>query len=509
MQLKTKPSVSSSHSRDNIFILCILLLTAYMLYFKIPFPGTDEIIYKEPAFRISSGLSFASPAVTGVHPGIDTLFVHYPQGYPYSLGLWFKIFGFSISSSLLFSYFISFSILVLLLYLYRSSLSQGMSAIAYGFIFVSWSIAILAADRPDSLEILALLIVLIFLRSKYSILKGSDLILCLLICLAILISPMQAILALPYLFFHYLEIKKLKVSSFVAFIAVSLGGIVLALSVWSTVFLSDPSSFKRQFIDSVLDVSKEASQTNPVDGIRFMMHYGYLYCYLPLLFILFLRTVFSKKEKSENHKFFLLQFFSLAMIWGALIFKVQTKYTYLNVFYIFFLYILGVNDLNQRRNFGNQKLNFTVLFCIILAAAPLLRMILIPLSWNSMDFYEYNKKRILETIPEGKTVLTDPRFWHLLGPNHRVYDMGFSPQEIYRSDYLLLSSGGSGKSGQLLLNLDSVDSDYFHKHFYLKDSTVMKDEEANHIFGFPITKSRWSYRYALYERKAVNPVERK
>ena len=82
------------------FLLCIICLSVYFLVFKIPYPGKDDLILKQPGINFFSGKGFSAPAITGLYPGVEKLFIEYPPVYPMLYGVWFFIFGFSLFSSM-------------------------------------------------------------------------------------------------------------------------------------------------------------------------------------------------------------------------------------------------------------------------------------------------------------------------------------------------------------------------------------------------------------------------
>lgn len=122
---------------------------------------------------------------------------------------------------------------------------------------------------------------------------------------------------------------------------------------------------------------------------------------------------------------------------------------------------------------------------------------MLPLSWDRQDLYDYNSKLILSNIPKGSALLTDPEFWYVFNENYRIFDAAFGSCNILNCDYILLAGRGASSTA-IRSPFRNKYKDYFYKNFKVKLSTL--SSTPNEIFGFAIARSRWCYRFILYER---------
>jgi len=234
--------MSSFLKRDSIFIAVLILLSLYMCINKIPFPGTDDMIFKEPAYRISMGLTPAAPSAIGRFPGIEKLAVWYPPVYFFLLGGWYYIFGFSLTSSLIFSLLICGLVAFLFIDLLKKSLGSPLPFVAYGLTLVVWSICVNNIDRPDPLYIaLGLLLILILKKinpqaNDFKIYIFSSL----LIGLSLATSPVIGVILLPFYFTLFLSHQGFKFNSILKFVSMAISGIFICLLLWATIFIKEP-----------------------------------------------------------------------------------------------------------------------------------------------------------------------------------------------------------------------------------------------------------------------------
>ena len=500
-----------ANSRIVVFLLLIAFISIYLLYFKIPPPWTDDCILKEPAFTLSKGLGFAAPSVTGYRLGIEKLFLHYPPFYMIFFAGWFKIFGFSIVTSMAVSFLMVGISAYLLVKLFETILGYSLPKIGYGLVFVCWRLAIsdFSICRPDSLLILLLLVLLnILYRIKPIKMDRFFLAIAIFMSLCLLTSPVLGPLFLfVYVFFCYVSILENTRKSVLFFVMIgSLSG-VLALVFWSPFCLMKFAYFKSQFLDSFSnDSSLIVSLESVVNALRFNFHHGMLLqnvtlpCMLMALALPFYLNVISDSKKRKE----VLPLTALIAIWVFLIVDVQTKFPYLSVCDFFLVQVLGVAFIKYRGAITDFKLkgvmNAVLLAGIIYASSPIITVMAIPLTWVKSDTYQYNARRILQQIPKGSLVLGDVKFWYMLMADYRFRDGFFTPSSIYDSEYVLLDKKEFRPSNMSEEKKQELKS-YFDNNFILIDSTAL--DEPNRLWGVTISQSRLSYRFSLYRRKTL------
>jgi hypothetical protein len=490
-----EPRKTSPRAEVKFFLL-LFGLSLYLTFFKIPFPEVDDLAYKEAAYRLSQGLGLSAPGVQGVYPGSERLFAFYPPVHSFLLGGWFLAFGFSLGSSLLFSLLLCGAIALLCVRLCRGAPGDSPPKIIYGLAFVAWTLALSGIHRPDPLYVLFGLMLLWTFDKRLPCPQGdwpTHLFCVLLIALGVGTSPGMGVFMLPYFAVIFTAASGFTRKSFLLFLGDAFLGVVLALCAWAWVVRAEPQLFWDHFLHRALTL-------RVVGGHPHL----YLFLCLPLMFFLFLAVLgwAAKDPPSPSKKALLLQLLVLSGLW-IFFFFVRTKGTYLTMIHITLIVLCG-------KAFSHGLLTIKGLFLrrlwrgaawsgIFLAALPFVRMAAMPLTWNSSDSYGYNGERILSQVPRGAAVLSDVQFWTLLAPGHRVYDAHFSPSMIFKSDYVLLAGSGSGRPGVARLPFSGVARQYFDRNFVRKDSTLLN--VPNQLWGLPLARSRWSYRYDLYERQ--------
>jgi hypothetical protein len=97
-------------------------------------------------------------------------------------------------------------------------------------------------------------------------------------------------------------------------------------------------------------------------------------------------------------------------------------------------------------------------------------------------------------------VLTDAPLWHALATHARIRD-GFFVREagLRDADYVVSVNNGSGEAGLSVIRSDRRARALLESQFRLVDSTLIA--EPNRLLGVPISRSRWGYRWELFERK--------
>lgn len=493
----------------NIFFLLLFFISIYFLIHKLPFPGIDDLFFKEPGIRLLRGLGFSVPSATGCFPGIEKLLAQYPAVYPFIFGTWFLVFGLSMSSSLSLSFLICAAIAFIQALLFREVLGKRLPGYIYGLIFFSWTIATGAIHRPDPLLTLlglSLLLIIIQKASKKATFL-TQLIIVLLMGLSMGTSPALGALLMVYMFFVLISIKGFRVQTIKTFsIWCSLGVVLCALIWWATL-----RSAPHLFMDQVIRAGLEDMDARALlEGIKFSFRYGNSLFYVPLiayLTLLFAAGTFLEKNKQKRN-FLLWQFLGVIFVWISLMIKLPGKFTYRQAFFAFFVFICGVAAVkffeSVRNIYLKKVLIFILFFCIGISYLPFFRGLALPLTWEKQDTYAYNKELILNNVPKGSKVLTDVRFWYIFDKDYEIYDLYFGSFNIYICDYVLLVSGGSGKPEVAPLYFFSGERDvpYFHKNFTKQLSTM--SNQPNRLFGLPISRSRWCYRFQLYKRRTAN-----
>lgn len=498
---------------DYIFFLIIGALSLYLFVFKLPFPGTDDLVYKQPGASLAKGLGLTAPALKNYLPEVDRLFAHYPPIYPFLYGIWFSLFGFSFSSSLALSLFIAYLIAIGYVLLFKFSLKEQIPSYLYGLIFFSWCSAITAMHRPDILFILLALSLLLVVTKTAS--KELTFIvqfyIIFLLGLSLATSFGLGLLFIVYLFFVLISVKGLKASSVKTFCLWAFFGIALSLLIWFVQLYPDPYLIKLQFIDPYLFGWQLLGSLGMHNFINAIIHgsvfsFYRLFHYLPLIVFLsavFIAYLLLSKEKEEK-KFLTWQFSGLSLVLFFLFIKLTHKNTYITVFVLFLVFIYGIALVKIIE--GVKGLHYKRLFIFItfvflfISWSPSLRMFLLPLTWEKEDTYSYNKELIEKNIKKGSKVLTDVGFWYALNNDYDIYESYFASSNIYDCSYVLLRSGGSGKADLAVLPIIPDDQKkYFHENFTLQLNTM--SDEPNKLFGLPISKSRWCYRFELYKRR--------
>jgi hypothetical protein len=81
---------------------------------------------------------------------------------------------------------------------------------------------------------------------------------------------------------------------------------------------------------------------------------------------------------------------------------------------------------------------------------------------------------------------------------YEIFDKYFAPSNINICDYVLVGGGGRGKPNNKTPPIDTCYLPYFNSNFTRQLNTTL--DQPNKLFGFPISRSRWSYRFELYKR---------
>jgi hypothetical protein len=497
-----KDKIAGSNRLPKIFFFFLVCVSLYLLFFNLPFPDTDDLAYKQAGVSLFRGLGFSAPGLTGLVPGVERIFLFYPPAYPFLYGLWFAIFGFSISSSLTLSLLICCLVTFVQYRLFKVVTDKEPQGYVYGLLFFSWTLVLKAVHRPDAL--LALLVLSLFLlvmKSKEHLSTKHKIGIALLIGLSLATSFFLGMLSIAYIGMVFISARRFSIRAVKNLIFLFALGFILLFLLWWIPGHSDPPLFKLQlsaFTDGVFNLNDLISQLKQGADIHYK--HGFTVFYLPLLlFLIFIsiRGMLSEHDRAKR-KTLIARFVSIVIIWLLISAISLRRYLYLELFYT--LFICGV-VFPIIGHFLNSRVAKRILYlCLFVAFLPFLKTtLLFPLTWNTQDSYTYNKKLILQNIPRGSKIVTPPVFWYVFDRDFQVFDPSCSRQAIYHCDYVLLAGGGSGKAGAPLMDLYGFEPDYFKRNF-IKQLSTMSDQ-PNKLFGMPISKSRWCYRFQLYKRR--------
>jgi hypothetical protein len=473
--------------------------------FRLPFPGTDDLAYKQAGVNFFRGLGFCAPGLIGAVPGIEKHFLRYPPLYPFIYGVWFFLFGFSLSASLFLSYLICGFITFKQCQLFEVIAKRKAPLYIYGLIFFSWTIALKEISRPDpllTLFVLTLLKLLInelpkglTLRIKISII--------LLVGLSLVTSIVLGILSLIYIYFVFVSVRGFSIRTTRDFIILFACGFAFCILIWWLAGHSSLYLFRSQLIHPYY--RRLFSIRYPLlFSLAIINHFKFAFTlfYLPLIIFLIyaaVRNIILERDRIKK-SFLYWQFSGIIIVWLILITVAPQQYTYFQVFYTIF--ITGVVFQITAEFFEKPKIKRIFYLCLFISYLPFFKTtLLIPLTWEKQDTYEYNKKLILAEVPAGSRVTTDARFWYLFDKNYAVFDLRKFQSHITGPwDYVLLASGGSGKPDAPLVHLGYFGL-YSFKQYFVKQLGTMSNQ-PNRLFGiFPISKSRWCYRFELYKRR--------
>jgi len=487
----------------NWFFLILLFIFLYLYVFKLPFPGTDDLFFKEAGVSLIRGQGFRAPGLIGFSPDIEKHFVWYPPLYPFIYGIWFFLFGFSISNSLVLSYLICGLIAFRQCQLYDAMAKTKTPFYIYGLISFSWTIALKEIHRPDALLTLFVLSLLLLLIKKIT--KGltlsDNLNIIFLIGLSLATSFALGILSMVYIYFVFVSMQGFSIRTTKNFFSLFTFGFAICSLIWWLSFHSAPYLFKTQFIEFLYN------RLFPIEYLSILPYtiinhfkFGFSLFYLPLIIFLIFVTIKSIILESDMIKKNLIfwQFLGIVIAWLILVIIVPYRYTYFQVFYTIF--ISGVVFQISAKLFEKSRIKRFFYLCLFISYLPFFKTtFLLPLTWNKQDMYGYNKRLILSNVSKGSKIITDPRFWYLFDKDYEVFSPSSSYSVIHSCDYVLLASGGGGSPSVPLNQMVQNELSYFKQNF-IKHLSSMTNQ-PNKLFGIPISRSRWSYRFELYKRK--------
>src|SRR5262245_22951341 len=84
----------------------LAIASAMLVYWEIPAPRGDDAAYKSPAAEWAQHGRMIVPGLTGLLTTADQGFAHYPPLFPLIYGLWYRVWGFGLRSTLACSFVI-------------------------------------------------------------------------------------------------------------------------------------------------------------------------------------------------------------------------------------------------------------------------------------------------------------------------------------------------------------------------------------------------------------------
>lgn len=491
------------NQHDCRFFIIVAIISVILFIFKLPFPWTDDLAYKQAGASFAKGIGFAAPGLKGYLPEVERVFAHCPPIYPFLFGLWFSIFNFSLSSSLALSILICYLIMFLYVLLFKTKLKKFPLYI-YGLIFYVWCNAVVAIHRPDTLFLLlalsTLLIIFKITSERMTFITQFSIIM--LLGLSLAASPGLGLLFLVYLFFVLVSIRGFNMQTIRTCCIWSFFSIALFILFWWIFLRSDFYLVKSQFIDPQILRQILGKHMTIKEGLIFTFYRTFQYIPLTILLtVIFFACILLYKNK---RKFLISQFLGIAIVLSFLLIKLPHKSTYITVFLSLAAFIFGMSLIsvieNSKNLYFKKMLVLATFFSLLISCAPVIRMAFFPLTWNKADTYDYNIKLIQNNIKKGSKVLTDVIFWYGLNKDYEIFDAYFASGNLYDCSYVLSAGCGSGKPDlPVLPRLNDEQRRYFYENFTKQLSTL--SNEPNKIFGIPISRSRWSYRFVLYKRK--------
>lgn len=503
-------AASKPQSLQNIltpFILFVAIIAAESFWCVsngLPFPSIDDLAYKYAGFQLVHHGQFAAPALEGYYKGFEKIFLLNPPLYPLCFAAWISVFGFSLTSSLAFGFFIHFVNAVLLykivnkLGAYKSD-TWGFAAGLVYFFFLTY------LDRPETLSILFGLIAYyighfipgVGMKLR-TVLAGA------LMGLAISAQIIVGRLYLIFLFFSLLDKTRFKESlRFMAAVAIISIGVLLLI--WLPLIIPNKEYFIEQFIKNSLSnvVENRPILKNLAEVFRYFM-FNLPLGVLLLVFLLFRRlTKGNSKAEKPAHDY---EICGVLVTVALCIIFASRKSTYFAAL-LPLIFIASVPAIASWNGHANTRKFFGSLFKMAIIASvcvyfiPAVRLNLLPFSWQPQDRQEVSYRRIQRQVPPGAKILTDVMFWYALAKRATIYDGHFTLHEqIENCDHVILCANGSGVAGVPLILRNPSNQRYMEKYFKVVDSTLLS--EPNNIFGVPISYSRSGYRYVLFERKA-------
>ena len=135
-----------------------------------PCPQVDDAIYKSPAAELVQHGRFAIPCGTGYFARAGEVFACYPPIFPLVISAWYRVFDFSLSSSLAFMYAIHLGTALLLMTLAErwsgdcDGISRGAQRYLVSVVGLTHISNLAFFDRQEELALLFVLLQLLFVR---------------------------------------------------------------------------------------------------------------------------------------------------------------------------------------------------------------------------------------------------------------------------------------------------------------------------------------------------------
>lgn len=490
------------NKREIGFWAIIVSASLYLMYFYLPFPDIDDMVFKLVSLNFIKYGKFTAPGLIGYLPSLDKGFAWYPPLYPLLYATWFKVFGFSLLSEHMLFFIICGLLVYLQCLLYKQNNNNKIPLYIFTIIFFCWTLALDAVSRPDTL-FAALALLLLFYTDKIGERLGlkEKITICILLALSLATSLALGLLLSVYMLFLSASQDKAWYKNFRERIFLFTSAIFLSMVIWLSVLHFEVSLFIKQtlpFFANHLYEFYKLTLTHPWPSIRRYIRYEHLLFHFPLMVYLFfvaLKYRFHEREQFKKRKLS-LRIIGASVILIFLAFPFALRPAYCRVF--FTIFASSIIFLIPQAFFERKAWVKPCLYLFLsISLLPFIRENLsLPLTWKKQDTYGYNRKLILNKIPLGTKVITDPMFWYILGENYEVFDLNFS-RPLADADYILASGVGSGEPDMASLDFNKKENDYFLKNYIKYFSTLAMD--PNTILGVPISRSRWSYRFEIYK----------
>jgi len=500
---------SSSFSLLMLLVVC-LVEAGWMISNGLPFPGTDDLEFKQAGFELVSNGRFAAPALEGYYRGLEKVFLITPPLYPLTFALWISLFGFSLKSSITFGFVLRLLSTMALYVLVRKIhpfLSHWWAVLTAGSYFFLPDYM----DRPEALTTALGLFALLIVCShpdRQGLLRG--LMIGVLLGCACSAQPIVGGLYTIYVCASLMGASSSGKTGIRRVTHVIAASVLTFLLIWSPLVLQNLEYFYHQFIQ--LFLKNIGWSTKATIGSKV---WAISKWHTPLVFVFLLSGLiycFTEREPFRR-RFYLWQAGGVIAIILLSILFVPLKDTYHAALIplIFVFGIGGIPSLKWRSGkpfrISSAASGMVAYFTLLIASfflylLPSIRINLFPLTWTREDTYTYTLKRLHEQIPPGASVLVGSTLWYALAGRSVIYDGFFVwHAKMKECDYIVSVNNGSGISGRPMLYKDDQMKEYRERNFVVVDSTLTP--EPNRLIKIPISRFRWSYRFILYQRKSV------
>lgn len=394
-----------------ILIITIFLFLSTSLLLDEPFVWPDEAIYGDIARNIMLEGRMGTDLWKGLIDGIENHAYSLPPLFLYASAVWFKIFGFSITTQRLMSVFLASIFIVIFYNLVKKLLSSKKKLTARFLPFIATLMlavdsVFLKASRLGRPEILVLVLaggaMLLFLRSLDEKTQRKQNILLFLTGLSLGIAVITHLIATCFLtsfLFAYIYTQKKHFLSFKKYYLFILG-IFIPIAGW---LISIYPNYQ-YLINQLSLVSNSRNYTIPwyINVINFpiLPKLNYLF----YLFITLSFVVYTIKTKLRPH---ILLSLILILTWGFATLGDIYWYTIYAIPFVYLALFILVNETLKRQS--RTRLAFLVkvmlaVICFFLIYSNLTNYENLYNLYKNSNSYNLFRKQIAEAIPEGKTV---------------------------------------------------------------------------------------------------------